>query len=240
MRIVICDMDTGCCSKIEEWLISYQQQTKVKLEVDIYNNAERLIQHIKENYSFDLIFLEVELPEMNGIELGRIIRDKFPDKDINIVYLSKKTKYCSKLFELEPLNFHQKPFKKKQITEDVTKVISRMRIKKTLMTCTIDGEKENIAPRQVMYIKSNGNILELTLKNNKKAFMRKSLTNFENEYGGKFLFRCHKSYAVNYDCVKQYETKSFVLEEGIQIPIGRRFSNDMKINWTEYLVEKYG
>lgn len=44
---------------------------KVKLEVDIYNNAERLIQQINENYSLDLIFLEVELPEMNGIELGR-------------------------------------------------------------------------------------------------------------------------------------------------------------------------
>ncbi|MCI8408993.1 MAG: response regulator transcription factor [Lachnospiraceae bacterium] len=238
MRVVICDMDTGCCSKIEEWLVSYQQETKVKLEVDIYNNAERLIQHIKEDYSFDLIFLDIELPEMNGIELGRIIRDTFPDRYISMVYMSKKTKYCSELFALEPLNFHKKPLKKDQIIGDVSKVVSRMRIKKTVVSCVIEGKKENIAPRQVMYIEANGNMLELTLKDRKKAFMRESLAKFEDEYGGDFLFRCHKSFLVNYDYVKYYEIRYFVLEGGIHIPIGRKFSNDMKLNWMEYIIER--
>ena len=238
MRVVICDDDIKCCSNIEEWLTSYQQKTKVKLEVDIYNNAERLIQHIKEGYIFDFIFLDIELPEMDGVELGRIIRDTLSDRYINMVYVSNKTKYCSKLFELEPLNFHKKPLRRKQILEDVRKVLSRMHIKGTVVPCTVDGKKENIASHQVMYVESNGNMLELMLKNKKKAFIRGSLEKFKEEYGGDFLFRCHKSFLVNYDFVQSYETRFFVLEEGTHIPIGRKFSGNMKKQWMEYVLER--
>lgn len=238
MRVVICDKDIKCCSEIEEWLVSYRRETKVKMEVDIYNNAERLLQHIKEGYSFDIIFLDIELPEMDGVELGRIIRDKLSDRYINMIYISRKTKYCFKLFELEPLNFHKKPLKKEQVLGDVTKVISRMRIKKTVVPCIVDGKKENIVPHQVMFIESNGNMLELTLNNKKKAFIRESLDKFKSEYGGDFLFRCHKSFLVNFDYVKSYEIKYFVLEEGVHIPIGRKYSHNMKIQWMEYVVGK--
>ena len=107
MKIVICDDDDGCCSQIEKWVLEYEKQKNISIEVDIYNSAETLIKHIQRGYAFDAIYLDIELPKKNGIELGHIIRERLDATVISIIFISGKTQYCVDLFELEPMYLRQ-------------------------------------------------------------------------------------------------------------------------------------
>jgi len=70
---------------------------------------------MKKEHSFDLIFLDIELKLMSGIEAGRIIRKEMDNQTILIVYISGKENYYKDLFEIRPMSFLQKPIEERKI-----------------------------------------------------------------------------------------------------------------------------
>ena len=125
MRIAVCDDDEGVCSQIERWVLQYNVQKGIRIEVEIYNSAETLIQHLHKREWYDLLFLDIELPQKNGIELGQMIREKFGNELTHIVFISGKIDYCTWLFQIEPLNFHYKPLKREKVIQDIEKVLGK-------------------------------------------------------------------------------------------------------------------
>lgn len=74
---------------------------------------------MKTGYFFDMIFLDIELPKKTGIDLGKIIVEKYDERLVSIVFISGKNIYCEKLFDLEPQNFHLKPIEKEMVFNDL-------------------------------------------------------------------------------------------------------------------------
>lgn len=65
----------------------------------------------------DLIFLDIELLDLDGIVVGRYIREELENRDIQIVYISCKGQYAQQLFKMQPMDFLVKPILQKQIDE---------------------------------------------------------------------------------------------------------------------------
>ena len=84
MHIVVCDDDKGCCTKIEKWVKEYKTIESVDITVDVFYSAETLIEKMKTGYFFDMIFLDIELPKKTGIDLGKIIVEKYDERLVKI------------------------------------------------------------------------------------------------------------------------------------------------------------
>lgn len=74
MNIAICDDDKGVCSQLEGWIEQYNYENATRLYVDVYHSAETLQQQLQNGQWYDMLFLDIELPQKNGIELGQMIR----------------------------------------------------------------------------------------------------------------------------------------------------------------------
>ena len=61
MQIAICDDDNGVCSQLETWILEYQDDNGVKIDIDIYNTAEELFASLKDGKWVDIIFFDIEL-----------------------------------------------------------------------------------------------------------------------------------------------------------------------------------
>lgn len=70
MNIAICDDDKGVCSQLEGWIEQYNYENATRLYVDVYHSAETLQQQLQNGQWYDMLFLDIELPQKNGIELG--------------------------------------------------------------------------------------------------------------------------------------------------------------------------
>lgn len=70
-----------------------------------------MYQFICEGACFDIVFLDIELPKISGIDIGKKIRDEMHDETTKIVYISGKDSYAMGLFDVRPLNFLIKPIK---------------------------------------------------------------------------------------------------------------------------------
>lgn len=231
MRIVICDDDDGCCSQIEKWILEYKKQKNINIEVEIYNSAETLIKHIQNGYVFDVIYLDIELPKKNGVELGYIIRERLDATVISIIFISGKAQYCIELFELEPMNFHQKPLLKEWIWKDLDKTIKRRGQNAKTIAYKDKGLQRSILVKDVVSIVSDGNMLDITLSNGEMVTLRGSLSSMSDSYEMECLVRCHKSYMVNLNYVSEYQKGCFFLNNGKKIPIGKKYLEMTKKRW---------
>ena len=116
IRIAVCDDMHEVVREINGYLLEYQEQNDLKIGVNNFYTAEELWEFVKTNHC-DLIFLDIELDRMNGIELGKRIRKELNDQDIKIIIISAMEGYYKQLFDIQPLNFLLKPVDKIKLFE---------------------------------------------------------------------------------------------------------------------------
>lgn len=102
MKIAICDDDMNCINKIENYI---EKIDRNNAECDAYQNGERLVQAFKTGAEqYDVIFLDMEMEKLNGIETANLIREV--DEHVIIVFVTSHTgNICAKA-----LNAHRSDF----------------------------------------------------------------------------------------------------------------------------------
>lgn len=237
MQIAICDDDAGCCSTIERWLQSYELDEKIKMNITTYSSADPLLKEMEAGCWFDVIFLDIELPERSGIDLGHMIRHDMQNETVSIVYISGKTKYCKDLFESEPLNYHHKPLSKEDIIADMNKVVRRYGNRKKVLTYMEEGVCKAILLSDIMYIEAADKLLTVMIRGNKRIRIRESLSHLAEKFSAYGMCQCHRSFMVNLSYVDKYLNRCFFMKNGAEIPVGRKYVQNVKNAWARYDLE---
>ena len=152
---------------------------------------------------FNIIFLDIELREINGVEVGKKIREEFNDELTQIVYISAKDSYAMDLFDIRPLNFLVKPLK----TEKIESVLKTA--KKILGTSNqyyeykIGNVNFNVLLNDILYFESSGRKVKIILKDDVNEYYGK-LSEVEEKLKNSDFFFIHKSYLINYNHVIEY------------------------------------
>lgn len=219
INIAICDDEPEICSQIEEILIEILKRKKIKYEIDIYMDGENLCSGMKkENYN--LVFIDIELPKMNGVEIGTYIREKLKDEKIQIAYISAKESYAMELFESRPINFLVKPLNYEKIKKVVDKYNVLSEDDNRIFTYSKGHEFYNIQLSQILYFESDNRKIRIVKEDGTDEFY----DSLESIYGRvkryKFLY-VHKSYIVNYKYVKKVAYDKVTMNNGKEISISQ-------------------
>jgi DNA-binding LytR/AlgR family response regulator len=90
-RVAICDDEQVICSQIENTILNFAEENNEKIDTQVFYSGEELIKFLEVGQSFDLIFLDIELKMINGIEVGRKIREEMDNQILQIIYISART-----------------------------------------------------------------------------------------------------------------------------------------------------
>lgn len=124
-KVAICDDEIGVCNALESYIEKYMNQHYIASDIDIFYTGESLCDYLQRNNEINLIFLDIELPKANGVEVGQYVRNKLKDEVTDIIYISSKTSYAMELFKCRPLDFIIKPLSYKKIENILDVVIKR-------------------------------------------------------------------------------------------------------------------
>lgn len=83
MKIAICDDDYGICEELSKWLRKADNDSRKQM-IEVFQEAEKLLTSIQNGAVYDLLYLDVELPDINGVEVGARL------KDMEILYLCQE------------------------------------------------------------------------------------------------------------------------------------------------------
>ena len=96
-------------------------------EVESYYDGEHLIEQLNNGAYYDFIFLDIHLTAMNGVDVGKWIREELKDYKTFIIYISSDISYAMELFQVQPFDFLIKPLKPEQVYNVIDKGICRLK-----------------------------------------------------------------------------------------------------------------
>ena len=221
MRVAICDDEL-----IERNNTKEQLETAYKsldLLVDVYSSGEDLLK-VFEQKRYQLIFLDIEMPKMDGITLAKKIRES--DRRVAICFLTSHVEYALKGYEANALRYLTKPVKAEQLSEIVTYLIEQDSKEKKIMLKDLD-DMELVSVNEILYFEAqNQNIRIITAK--KEYSRRYNIKDYEEELRAYSFVRCHRSFLVNMAHVTRISKNEIQLDNNESIPLSRTKEKTVK------------
>lgn len=215
--VAICDDENRVASELESILIEIFSNFSIKYEIDVYYTGAALYKAMESSdVHYDLIFLDIEFSkeEINGVEVGRHIRDVNRNNDVSIVYISWEKKYSMELFDTQPLNFIIKPLIYENVEKVVKKYLDLAGLWTSHFTYQIGQDVYKVKMKDIVYLESLDRKLMIHLSDGSQDEFYGSLRTVYQEQLQKYDFLyIHSAYVVNYDFVEHYAYEELKLED---------------------------
>lgn len=107
LRIAVCDDDLKFTGDFETLVLQESRNMGIRVETDVFSDGDTLVKSILSGERYNLIFLDIEMKQVDGISAARCIREI--DRSVLLIYISGYDQYLKELFEVEPFRFLSKP-----------------------------------------------------------------------------------------------------------------------------------
>lgn len=222
VRFAICDDETMHVTQLAEMLRAIDDATRC----ESYTSGETLVADIESGQSFDAIFLDMEMPGMDGITAGNAIRAL--DERVILVFVTSHEQYAVESFQCEPLDYLVKPVDPDRLRTVLKKIQHRIHKKRTTLTFEEGGEYVRLHCDEIVYCESvrNGVLIHTKTETYKP---RMTLSEVEAQLEPGLFGRAHRSFLVNYSCVRSFCGAEMRLTDGhTTLPIGRKYAQAFK------------
>lgn len=224
IKVAIVDDDINVCFKIEEYILSYAAAISESFDVETFQSGEKFLEYWDEQCQFDLIFLDIELYNLNGIEVGSILRKIKENYKVQIIYISAKNTYAMKLFQNRPFDFIVKPVNKEKIWSVLSDYVKEFICTKIYYKYTINRKEYSILVDDIIYIQSNRKKLLINTRKETTEIYGKLDDEIKKLPENLFL-RIHRCYAVNVNYISRFSPEEITLINGEEFSISKTFQD---------------
>ncbi|MBR0456893.1 MAG: response regulator transcription factor [Firmicutes bacterium] len=224
-NIIICEDNEQDIELLEKNIIRFFSEHDLTCNINVFRSGESLLNH-SSVYSWDIVFFDVEMGKINGIEAAKQLRKA--DKSVKIVFVTSHPGYVFNSFIAEPLNFLIKPVNYPMLSEILEQALMRIDDEKgDVFTISFDNVVSNIPLSQIIYFESNLRIINIVTTDQTFKFYGK-LDDIERELEGKDFIRCHKSYIVNLRHINMIDGDAIYMSNNSVISISRANKKKVK------------
>jgi len=233
MRIAVCDDEEKFGLQAKQMIEKLTRS--LDIFVDMYDDGRKLLSAF-EKKPYDLLFLDIEMPKMDGITLAKELRKK--SEDVPIVFLTGHVEYALEGYEVNALRYLTKPIKEEKLREVLRFVMDKSVSSKQILIKE-DGDERFINVSDIIYFEAqNQYVMIYTVTG--EFLVRHNIGDYEIELKNDGFYRVHRGYIVSLAKVKRL-VKSDVILEGIDgeviVPVSRNNIKELKAALYAY-VEK--
>lgn len=224
LRIAICDDSTSDLEYIGIAIKNAFKNHNFVCKLKKFTRANDLLnEHHKQ--PFDAVFLDLDMPEINGMEAAAKINEM--NSVTEIIFVTNHDELVYKSFKFRAIGFIRKKFLESEIDEIVSVLIYDINMKQQYIIFHISGSEIRFSSDEIMYMQSDDHYVDIITKN-KKESVRESLNDIEKKYMQYGFIRIHSRYLVNYRYIYSIEKNTIVLNDRRQLPLSRSKVNSAK------------
>lgn len=224
IKIIICDDDRLYCEKLRTH-ISCIFFDKDDVIFECYSDSQELVD--TERIEADLIFLDITMPKINGIDVAKRLRARNIDSEI--IFVTEREDMVYRGYEVRAFAYLLKSQVKERMEETIERYLqeSVMNKKKYLLAGS-SKNKKRMELKKIKYLMSDKRKIRVVLNgsNVTEEFYMK-MCELERELKGAGFIRCHQSYLVNMSYIVRKEGNTLILNGDEKIPVSRKYSGEV-------------
>lgn len=227
LRIAICDDEETFCAHMESMILEYGAKNSLELDVEVFYSGAELCEFMQSEHEFDLIFLDIEMTQINGVEVGKIIRNQIRNQTVQIVYISAKTSYCMDLFEIRPMHFLEKPLSAEKIIKQVCLANELCSKAEYVFRYKQGHNSYSESVKNIIYFESQNRVLKMFTTSGDISFYG-TLAEIEQQLSKSNFLLIHKSFLVNYAHIVEFGAKEIKMSNGQLLAISQQHRKAVK------------
>ena len=201
LRIAICDDDLGFTGNLETLVLEESRNIRIRVDTDVFSDGKNLLKSIQSGEHYGLIFIDIEMEQIDGISAARKIRET--DRSVLFIYISGYDKYFKELFEVEPFRFLSKPLDKEKFRRYFKEACQRIGETEVFFQFTFNRELRKVPLKDVVYFESSNRVVHIFFGDGSTTYFYGKLSDVEKELAEsrRYFLRIHQSFLVNYDYI---------------------------------------
>lgn len=231
MKICICDKDLFIRKKLQQFIKAFEIAENV-FEFCFFSNGEDMLKSINNSVKFDIVFLDIDLKDVNGITIAERIKETAP-KTI-IIFLSGVSDYIFEAFRLEVLHFLVKPIKENEFKEVFNRALKKYTSLNSTLILKWKNERYCISIDEISFVEGyNRHLCVHTASGNYEA-VGKIVDLYEILKNHNFV-RIHQGFVVNMQYIKNFKTEDVELTDGTKVMVSVRKKQEALKIYDEYI-----
>ena len=234
IKIGLCDDNHLYLKELSKLLDKISKNKDISIEIIKFNSGEELINfHNKRKNYFDLIFLDILMKGINGIDTARALKLLCPTTYIIFATISKD--YALDSYEVDAYSYILKPYNYDKIESKFLDVLENIiNNKKNILYVKNNQDIYSINLNKTIYFESSlRKIISYSLTENISFYDK--LSDLENRLCCDNFVRCHRSYLVNLNYVKNIVGSDIITTTNHKIPISKKYLKSIREYFIEYL-----
>ena len=219
-RCAVCDDNAAdaafVVSLIDKWNKDFP------LQIETFSSAEAFLFTFEENQDFDILFLDIEMGGMSGVELAKRLRQM--GAGLQIVFITGYMEYISEGYDVEALHYLMKPVTGEKLGQVLDRAMERIKTRERELVLSLPDGIVKVPLCEIRYIEVLKNYV--TVHAAEDYSLKKTLSELKKELDGSF-FQIHRSYIAGLRCIKKVTKTEVILKDSTVLPLSRKLYNDL-------------
>ena len=226
LRISLIDDDVVFLEIIKKMLYDYLAEKAIPCTIDLFNNPELLYLEFTEKREYDICFLDIEMPQMDGRELAEKIREL--NDFVYIVFLTSHREFIKVGYRVRAFDFITKDQVDEELPDVMDRLLRRMkRDAKEIYTIRTHSRYEIIPYKDIIYIYKQDQNIRFVLKTEERA-ERKSIKKILGELDKNIFMLVERGYIVNLGHIVRINAREILLSNGKILTISKEHIQDVR------------
>lgn len=214
--IAICDDLDIDRQYLSELVRIWSVNTGLTVQMDFFSSAESFLFHYAEKADYDILLLDIEMGDMDGVTMAKKLRQ---DNDtVQIIFITGYSDYISEGYEVAALHYLMKPVDSKKLFSVLDRAVEKLAKNEKVLNFEIGTEMVRIPIYQIRYAEVFANYVSIHAM--EAVTVKMTLRDLEQELDERF-YRVSRSAIVNLNCIRRVTKKEVLLEDGTAVPLPR-------------------
>jgi len=216
MHIAICDDDRAAVELIRSFVTDWATAHNIQVHIDTFPSAEAFLFHYTDHKSYDILLLDIEMGDINGVDLAKTVRAG--DREVQIIFITGYSDYIADGYDVEALQYLMKPVNAEKLHATLDRAAEKLKKNTAALFFDLPDGMVRIPLYEIRYIEVQSNYVTIHADTDVSAKTTLSAVEAKLDDG---FFRVGRSFIVALRYIRKVTKTEVILDGGVSVPLSR-------------------